>query len=285
MRKFEVLAATGSTNSDLLARPFADFAPTIGGENVAHNEQVLIAWEQTAGRGQRGRQWHSNNEQSLTFSLSLDIKAGQFVLDGFSLFTGLCVIEGIERWWKATLIPNGPEYLPRAPELKLKWPNDLVVDSAQGLLKIAGVLVETKVQGAQVRLVVGVGVNVFGDFNAATREPEETKALSPSSLIPVVPSLLNDVSSKKLREQLARDISDVFFSHWPVFAGRGFAAYQLAYQTQHALHDQPIQWLENGQWQTGVCTAIGKDGALEVLIQNSTVRSLYSSSVSVRRRE
>ncbi len=314
MRKFEVVDATGSTNTDLLARPFADFDPqqTPAGQSLPLNEQVLLAWQQTAGRGQRGRQWHSNTQQSLTFSMSLDGNANQIKLDGFSLFVGLCVVEGIERWWRIFLTDFGnrpvgqqpapvkvEQLLPR--DLKLKWPNDVVVNSEQGLLKIGGVLVETKTQGSQMRLVVGVGVNVFGDFTGAKStlsssvnavlasmpiSPTPTAmtptALTPAALVPNIAQDLSTADSQRLRKQLAINISEVFFSHWPAFAGRGFAAYQNAYQAQHVLHQHTVQWFENDQWQFGVCIGVAADGALRVKTKNNEVRSLYSSSVSVR---
>jgi BirA family transcriptional regulator, biotin operon repressor / biotin---[acetyl-CoA-carboxylase] ligase len=307
MRKFEVVDATGSTNTDLLGRLFIDLDPQQlpVGQGAALNEQVLLAWHQTAGRGQRGRQWHSNSQQSLTFSMSLDGNANQIKLDGFSLFVGLCVVDGIERWWQSGLTDFANRHRGQQPaqqkaehllprQLKLKWPNDVVVISGQGLLKVSGLLVETKTQGSQMRLVVGVGVNVFGDFTAAestlTSPANAVPASVPTALTPtaLVPNIAQDFSvadSQSLRQQLAKNISEVFFSHWPAFAGRGFTAYQKAYEAQHVLHQQAVQWFENEQWQFGVCTGVAADGALRVKTENNVVRSLYSASVSVRLRE
>jgi BirA family transcriptional regulator, biotin operon repressor / biotin---[acetyl-CoA-carboxylase] ligase len=317
MRKFEVVDATGSTNTDLLGRLFVEPDPQQlpVGQGLPPNEQVLLAWHQTAGRGQRGRQWHSNTQQSLTFSMSLDGNANQIKLEGFSLFVGLCVVEGIERWWQSWLADFANRTIAQQPapvkaeqllsrDLKLKWPNDVVVNSEQGLLKIGGLLVETRAQGSQMRLVVGVGVNVFGDFTSTeTRLASPTSAvqalsplsptltaftptaLTPTALLPNIGQNFSTAESQSLRKQLAINISEVFFSHWPVFAGRGFAAYQKAYQAQHVLHNKAVQWFENDQWQLGVCTGVAADGALLVKTETNVVRPLYSSSVSVRLRE
>ena len=59
----DVVASTGSTNADLLARAVADAALPEG--------QVLVAEEQTAGRGRLGRTWTSVPGASLTFSVLL----------------------------------------------------------------------------------------------------------------------------------------------------------------------------------------------------------------------
>jgi BirA family transcriptional regulator, biotin operon repressor / biotin---[acetyl-CoA-carboxylase] ligase len=298
MRKFEVLDATGSTNTDLLGRPFGDLVlPQLPlGQGPSFNEQVLLVWHQTAGRGQRGQHWQSNTQQSLTFSMSLDVNASAISLEGFSLFVGLCVVEGISHWWQDFMVPFEKQLVEQQaglferqqssqPDLKLKWPNDIVVSSARGLLKVGGVLVETKTHGAQIRLVVGVGVNVFGEFDTPITTAHAAQPLAPIALVPMAANSLGDLESKNSRQQLALKISDAFFSHWAVFADRGFAPYQKAYQAQHVLHNQAIQWRENDQWQFGICNGIAIDGALRVQTENDEMRSLYSSSVSVRLRD
>jgi len=58
----DVVASTGSTNADLLARAAAPDAP---------EGQVLVAEEQTAGRGRLGRSWSSVPGALLTFSVLL----------------------------------------------------------------------------------------------------------------------------------------------------------------------------------------------------------------------
>src|SRR5580693_5463010 len=59
----DVVASTGSTNVDLLARATA--------EPGAPEGQVLVAEEQTAGRGRLGRTWTSVPGAALTFSVLL----------------------------------------------------------------------------------------------------------------------------------------------------------------------------------------------------------------------
>src|SRR3984893_18920497 len=59
----DVVASTASTNVDLLARAAGDAAGPEG--------QVLVAEEQTAGRGRLGRTWTSVPGASLTFSVLL----------------------------------------------------------------------------------------------------------------------------------------------------------------------------------------------------------------------
>ncbi len=303
MFKIDEVDATGSTNTDLLDQPFVSLSPVpqIGGQ--IYNPRALLAWNQTAGRGQRGRQWTSDDQQSLTFSLSIEITAGSVALEGFSLFVGLCVLEGIEQWWPC-------DQSVTKPKLQLKWPNDLVVDLGKGvkgsqLGKIGGVLIESKTQGAQQRIVIGIGVNVFRDItepNSASDvlvdvqpigdkpsnfQSEHAVALPPNYLISnralnaSVGQARND--SYVSRRALASSICAVFTKHWRVFANRGFGAYERAFNVQHALHLQPIQWLnQSGQWTFGQCIGAANDGALQVQLSDQSIEHLYSSSVTVR---
>jgi BirA family transcriptional regulator, biotin operon repressor / biotin---[acetyl-CoA-carboxylase] ligase len=125
----EVVASTGSTNADLLAR---------GGPEG----QVLVAEEQTAGRGRAGRTWVSAPGASLTFSVLLRPTSVPPAARGWlPLLTGVAVAAAIRS--AATGVAA-----------VLKWPNDVLV----GDRKLAGILAEQSPAGDAV--VVGVGLNV-----------------------------------------------------------------------------------------------------------------------------
>ena len=128
--RVEVVAQTGSTNADLLAR-----VPSLDGP------LLLAAVEQTAGRGRAGRPWLSAPEASLTFSLAWPFAGGPGRLAGLPLAVGVALVETL-----------------RALDVKvqLKWPNDLLKDGS----KLAGILVETQAVQASTWAVIGVGLNL-----------------------------------------------------------------------------------------------------------------------------
>ena len=113
---------------------------------------LVTADEQTAGRGRLGRRWASPAGEGLYASVVLRPAAYLGGLAGgagwsprwsaLGLAVGLGVRVGVSRWVPAT---------------RLKWPNDLLV----GRRKLAGVLCETRWQGATPDVVVGFGVNVL----------------------------------------------------------------------------------------------------------------------------
>lgn len=130
-----VLASTGSTNADLLAAARAGAAAGA----------VLIAEEQTAGRGRLDRSWDSQPGAALTFSVLL--RPSQVPpprLSWLPLLTGVAMASALEA--AAGL------------RVSLKWPNDVLASAGPqgGSGKLAGILAEQ----AGDAIVVGVGLNV-----------------------------------------------------------------------------------------------------------------------------
>ena len=100
---------------------------------------VVVAEEQTAGRGRRGRAWESSARAGLWWSLLLRPQVPADRLGWLPLVAGLGVARGIVQSTGITA--------------ELKWPNDVVVADR----KLAGILAERLADGA---VVVGVGINV-----------------------------------------------------------------------------------------------------------------------------
>lgn len=127
----EVVAETGSTNADLLARAAGLDAPLL-----------LLAERQSAGRGRAGRSWLAAEGGALTFSLAWRFEASVQALAGLPLAVGVILAE--------TLAGLGVP-------VQLKWPNDVLKDGA----KLAGVLIETQAApGGQCWAIIGVGLNL-----------------------------------------------------------------------------------------------------------------------------
>src|SRR3989441_4332284 len=127
----------GSTNAVLLAEGRPDV--------------LLVAEEQTAGRGRRGRRWYSPPGAGVTFSLSAVIRRPARELASLSLVAGVAAARALRALGVA--------------QAALKWPNDLVVDGA----KLGGILVETRGSLA----VIGLGINCRRDaaLEARLRRP------------------------------------------------------------------------------------------------------------------
>jgi BirA family transcriptional regulator, biotin operon repressor / biotin---[acetyl-CoA-carboxylase] ligase len=134
-RRVDVVAETGSTNADLIARAAA-------GEDIVG--AVLVAEHQTAGRGRNGRIWSAAPGTQLTVSVGVSTDDIPTTAWGWiPLAAGVAVVEAVAA---ATGVHVG-----------LKWPNDvLAVPPAGG--KVAGILAE--VTSTPPVVVIGIGINV-----------------------------------------------------------------------------------------------------------------------------
>ncbi|MGZ6791752.1 MAG: biotin--[acetyl-CoA-carboxylase] ligase [Mycobacteriales bacterium] len=126
--RVQVLATAGSTNALVAERARA-------GEP---HGLVVVAEEQTAGRGRLDRSWQSPPRAGLTFSVLLRPALEPHRLGWVPLWGGLAVARAVRE-------QTGVEAV-------VKWPNDVQVDGR----KLAGLLAES-VAGA---VVLGIGLNV-----------------------------------------------------------------------------------------------------------------------------
>ncbi len=127
-----VVAETGSTNADLLAR-----LPDLT------RPALLLALSQTAGRGRAGRSWLTEPGSSLTFSLAWRFAGPMHRLSGLPLAVGVALADALAA---------------QGVQVQLKWPNDVLKDGA----KLAGILVETQAAGeGGVWAVIGIGLNLL----------------------------------------------------------------------------------------------------------------------------
>ncbi len=101
---------------------------------------LVTASEQTAGRGRQGRRWSAPAGSSLLASLLLrwSASAQPPTLLPLIAAVALCDVAG--------------------PAARIKWPNDIVLDSGTGLAKLAGILIEGRPQERW--MVLGIGLNV-----------------------------------------------------------------------------------------------------------------------------
>lgn len=131
----------GSTNAEALSRARAG----------ARGPLWITAARQTAGRGRRGNAWTSE-PGNLYASLLLTDAAPPAHLPELCFVVALAVRDAVRM--VAPLI---------AAKLKLKWPNDLLLDGA----KLAGILIEAESVGGATVTVAGIGVN-------CTHHPRDT---------------------------------------------------------------------------------------------------------------
>ncbi|MEU6027280.1 biotin--[acetyl-CoA-carboxylase] ligase [Streptomyces tauricus] len=131
----QVVARTGSTNSDLVA---------LAVDGKAEEGTVLVAEEQDAGRGRLDRRWTAPARSGLFFSVLLKPTGVPVERWGWlPLLAGVAMATGLSR--------------SAGVDTALKWPNDLLVTVEGEERKVGGILAERA--GADA-VVVGIGINV-----------------------------------------------------------------------------------------------------------------------------
>ena len=146
----------------------------------AEDGTLVWAREQTAGRGRRGRHWHSP-PGNLYFSLLVRPRVSLAEAACLGIVSALAVSEALVA------------LLPAAAEVRCKWPNDVLV----GGRKLAGILLESGMAqaGRPAWLVIGVGVNIASHpssaaFPASSLAAEGGAAHSPEAVLERVAAAL-----------------------------------------------------------------------------------------------
>ncbi|MGW2860352.1 biotin--[acetyl-CoA-carboxylase] ligase [Streptomyces sp. SDr-06] len=240
----DVVTATGSTNSDLAAK--AD-----GLDEGA----VLVAEEQTAGRGRLDRRWSAPARSGLFFSVLLKPGASVPVerWGWLPLLTGVAVATGLAR--------------AAGVDTALKWPNDLLVTVGAEERKAGGILAERA--GAE-GVVVGIGLNV-------TLRADELPVPGAGSL-----ALAGAVSTD--RDTLLRAVLrslEQWYGTWREAAGDPAASgLQEAYAAGCATLGRAVRAeLPGGQSVRGEAVAVDGDGRLVLATEEGVRRPVAAGDI------
>lgn len=241
VRTLEVAWSLDSTNSELLRR-----------QTPLQGVDVLLAEQQTRGRGRRGRQWASPLAAHVYLSLSRNFSGGLARLGGLSLVAGVAAAEALH-----ALGFGG---------VQLKWPNDLLA----GGRKLGGLLVEGGGEhGGPVRAVLGLGINVRmpAVFGAAIDQPW----IDLTTLDEAVPS----------RNQVAAELIDHLVPALELFDAQGLAPFLPRYARLDALVGRQVEVRGDAVTFAGDYEGIADDGALRMRTAEG-LRQFHAGDVSVR---
>ena len=222
--KVLVVDRCASTNSTLLL--YTSSAPVL-----------LAAEEQTAGRGQRGRRWHSGAGSDITFSLARRILRTPRELPALSLVAGAAAATALRELGVSAA--------------SLKWPNDLLVNGA----KLGGILVETRAESGATRAVFGVGINCARQPRLARRLRRPVAAL--------------DEFIQPSRNAVIGAIARSLMAALDRFEADGFEAARRQWEAMDAHAGQRLcVRLANGRSVSGIDRGLAADGALRLLTRS-----------------
>lgn len=221
-----VVARCGSTNDLAL-----EAAPPV----------LIAADTQTAGRGRRGRRWHSSPGAGITFSLGCRVDRPARELAALSLVAGVATARALRAL---------------GVHVKLKWPNDLMLGGA----KLGGILVETR--GGD-HAVIGVGINYApaGALAAKVRRP--------------IAFLRTPVPRNEVIRRVARALVEAIGE----FERRGLDAVRAEWQAMDAHAGQRLRVrLADGRVMSGTAGGLAPDGSLQLRTRKG-VHAVHSGRV------
>jgi BirA family biotin operon repressor/biotin-[acetyl-CoA-carboxylase] ligase len=241
VRYFETI---GSTNSEALAWA------TSGAKDLS----LVIADEQTAGRGRLDRKWFTPKGTALAFSLILRPTAAEK--------PHLARIVGLAALAVADTLRT------RALAAQVKWPNDVLLNGR----KVAGILVESVWSGEEVDcVVIGIGVNVL-------------KGAVPSADLVLFPatSLEEFLGPAVQREQILRDILAGMIALRPHLGSESFLA---SWEKALAFRGEEVQVEQgDGSLLSGKLLGLEPDGSLKLSGETGNSITVRFGDVRVRPR-
>lgn len=211
---------------------------------------VVIAEEQTAGKGRLGRRWLAKPNENLMFSLVIRPSVTADAMNQMPLFVGVALAEAIE---KATGI-----------RAECKWPNDILLNRK----KVAGILVESSLtQNLVEYVVVGIGVNV----NQTEFPPE---------LAGKATSLRLETRREFDRGALFRMILTALEVLYTQCTKRGFGIILPLWLGRTSMLNKPIAVSLHGSVVTGVVKGLSREGGL-ILNANGKDQTLFAGDVAI----
>ena len=195
---------------------------------------VVLAREQTAGRGRRGRNFQSTKDLGMYLSVMLRPKQDMETLSNLTAWVAVAVCEGVERACGVR------------PEIK--WINDIILKGK----KLGGILTEAVLLGSDTAVVLGIGINVHhraADFEGEVRD---------------MAASLETVTGRAVsREVLAAALVE------ELDALRGAALDEPAlwleeYRSRCITVGRRVSFTQNGQAQTGLAVSVDDAFALTV---------------------
>ncbi|WP_321350140.1 biotin--[acetyl-CoA-carboxylase] ligase [Halopseudomonas oceani] len=212
---------------------------------------IVLAEQQVAGRGRRGRQWASPFAQNIYLSLAEPVSVGGPGLEGLSLLVGLCLVQALEDAGYRGC--------------QLKWPNDVLLDGA----KLAGILLEISgdLTGEAV-VVIGVGVNVLLDA-AATIDQSWVSLYRSGQRATLDRNELIAAFLKRLAPSLQ------------LFHEQGFAPFRQQWMARNAWAGKAVKVISGSNELLGIDGGVNARGALLLRTESGDVE-ISGGEVSLR---
>lgn len=221
--------------------------------NQAPEGTLVIAEEQTQGRGRMAREWHSSKKKGIWMSLIIRPKLPLEKAPQFTLLTAIAVAKAIE------------EVTQLRPEIK--WPNDILLDGK----KVTGILTEVQGEPDHINyLVIGIGINV-----------NHTQDDFPEDVRDIATSLSIQANNSVSRVALIQSIMHYFEEYYQLYVEQGFVPLKPIWEKYAiSIGKEIIARTVSGNIY-GKAIGITDEGVLKLADDQGNIQLIYSADIDI----
>ena len=223
------------------------------GEQGASHGTLIVAEEQSAGRGRRGRTWESPAGSSIYMSILLRPEIPPVNAPMLTLAMGLSAAEGLQEYTSL--------------DIQIKWPNDIILNRK----KLAGILTEMSTEIDCINyVIIGTGINV------------NMKQL-PAELAKKATSLRLETGRIMRRSEIIALIMKKFEKNYQLFMENGdLRRLQEEYNNLLITREKEVRIIESQEEYDAYALGINEKGELLVRESDGTMKAISSGEISVR---
>lgn len=215
---------------------------------------LVIAEEQTNGRGRLARVWHSPKYTGIWMSLVLRPKLPPAKAPQFTLIAAVAVAQAIEDVCKIS------------PDIK--WPNDLLLNGK----KITGILTELQADSDKIdAIIMGIGMNV-----------NQKEADFPIELHDIATSLAIETGKEISRSNLVKRILENLEKYYLIYLKNGFAPLKLLWESYAVSLGKDIIARTISGNISGKALGITDEGVLKIQDYNGQIHEIYSADIEIK---
>jgi BirA family biotin operon repressor/biotin-[acetyl-CoA-carboxylase] ligase len=241
-RNIVYLESTTSTND--IARKYA--------QNGESEGLVVVAEEQTKGKGRLGRRWSTPKGEAIAMSMLLRPNLSPQLISSITLAMAVSIVEALK---------DVTGY-----EVGIKWPNDIVLEGK----KLCGILTEMSAEMDVINyIIIGIGLNVNQE-----KFDDDIKNVATS---------LKRCSGKRFeRKVILSSIINKFEKNYEVFKTKGIEPFIDSLKKHSVLLNKRVVISNINEKYEAEAIGIDKDGSLLVRLDSGEIKKVLSGDISVR---
>jgi|SRR5690625_3689942 len=218
----------------------------------ANHGTIVLADEQTDGKGRIDRTWHSKKGEGIWMSMILRPTIPPYLAPQLTLLTATVL---------ANVLDEDTRIVPQ-----IKWPNDILIAGK----KMAGILTEMQAEQDQVLyVIIGIGINMNQSITDLPMELQDKAT-----------SLKIETEKNWELVPFIQRIIQTFEKKYTLYIDNGFSQVKQNWESYGFRLNEPLLITERHQEWQGIFIGIAEDGALLAKKKDGTIERIYSAEIT-----